>query len=116
ELDRVEGSGLTRLVEHREEHAREQLHHEHDQREHPEDVPDGEVLRRVVPRELAGDELLDRKTRVDPRLQTTLRHGRRWRGTGRGHCSWRWSGHHAAPSLAFASSTPTTSVFSSLNE
>ena len=73
ELDRVEGSGLTRLVEHRQEDARQQLHHQHDHGDEAKEVPDVEVLGRVVTGGLSFDELLDRQALVEPGLQAFAR-------------------------------------------
>src|ERR1700737_990451 len=101
ELDRIEGSRFARLVEHREEDARDQLQHQHHQRQRAEEVPDIEVLRRVVARELAADEFVDGQPLVEP-AQEALPLGRR--GALRPvNCS-----HYAAP--FWVSSTPTTSL------
>ena len=69
-LDRVERGELTRLVVHGDEDARHDLHDEHQQRQRAEEVPDVEVLRRVVAGELIGDELVDRQSLVEPGAET----------------------------------------------
>src|ERR1044072_8508355 len=106
EFNRVKRGELAWLVEHREENAREQLHHEHQQREAAEVVPNIEVLRRVVARELIGDELFDRESLVDPGSQLARLDRRR-----AGRLNDR--GHYAAPDVFFALSRPMTSVRSS---
>ncbi len=57
---------LARLVEHGEHDARRELRHEHHEREHAEVVPDVEILRRVVARQLTVDELTDGQSIRDP--------------------------------------------------
>ena len=57
---------LARLVEHGEEDAGDELQHQHQQRQRAEEVPDVEVLRRVVAGELGVDELIDRQALVEP--------------------------------------------------
>ncbi len=47
-LDRLEGLGRVGLVAHRQEDAGDDLHHQHEQRERAEEVPEVEILRRVV--------------------------------------------------------------------
>src|SRR5262245_60636964 len=61
--ERVVGRGL---VVHREEDARDQLHHEHDRGDDAKAVPDVEVLRRVVLGGVLLDELRHREAVVDP--------------------------------------------------
>src|SRR5215471_19859857 len=68
-LDRRERALGRGLVVHREEDARDELHHEHDDREYPEGVPDVEVLRRVILGGVLLDELRHRETLVDPRAE-----------------------------------------------
>ena len=107
EFDRIESGELPGLVEHGEEDAGEQLHHQHQQGERAEEVPDIEVLRGVIALQLAVDELLDRQPLVDPGHQTlsgvwALGGGVTMSaGGGLGSRS-----HHTAP----FSSWPTTSV------
>ena len=66
-LDRVERGELAGLVEHGEEDAGQKLHDQHEQRERAEEVPEVEVLRRVVfGGVLAPLRAKRRKTRIDP--------------------------------------------------
>src|SRR5690606_21934983 len=95
-FDRVEGSELARLEMHGEEYAREDLHHEHEQRERTEEIPDVEVLRRVVADELALHELVDGHSFVVPDADPAFAGG-----------SCGDVRHHATPSCG---STPITSV------
>ncbi len=75
ELHRVEGGRLARLVEHGEEDAGDQLQHQHQQRQRAEEVPDVEVLRRVVATELAGDEFVGGQALVEPGAESLGRGG-----------------------------------------
>src|SRR5882757_9204854 len=101
ELDRVEGRRFARLVEHRQKDAGEELQYQHHQRQRTEEVPDIEVLGRVVARELATDEFVDGHPLVEP-AQEALSLGR-IAALRPVHCS-----HYAAP--FWVSSTPTTSL------
>ena len=93
-----EGGGLARLEVHGDEDARHDLHDEHQQRQRAEEVPDVEILRRVVAGELVGDELVDRQALVEP-------------GAESARCSSIDGGHQATP-FAAAASTPMTSLLS----
>ena len=80
-LDRPEGELRVRLVEHREPDAGDDLDDEHQQRERTEEVPEVEVLRRVVLCEVLVPQLGQRKSGVRP-LEETGQQG----------------SHHAVPS------------------
>ena len=95
-FDRVERGQLAGLVEHRQEDARQQLQHQHHEGERAEEVPDVEVLRRVVTGQLVGDELIDRQALVDPGPQSLLRRRRIRRQCCRG-ATCTLDGHQAAP-------------------
>ena len=79
-LDRLERLGGVGLVVHRQEDAGEDLHHQHQQRERAEDVPEVEVLRRVVLRHVLLVELGQREAVVDPvqQLLACVRAGQRF--------------------------------------
>ena len=65
-FDRLERLGRVGLVVHRQENAGDDLHHEHDQRQRAEEVPEVEILRRVVFRHLRFPQCRHRKAVVDP--------------------------------------------------
>ncbi len=81
-FDRVERARLARLEVHGDEDARHDLHDEHQQRQRAEEIPDVEILRRVVAGELVGDELVDRQALVEPGAEPA-----------RSFPLWRTSGH-----------------------
>src|SRR5579863_1677496 len=99
-LDRVERGRLANLVEHREKDARRQLQYEHQQCERAEEVPDVEVLRRVVARQLIRNELIERQALVEPSPEALawerIAPWRQWL-TRRPHIGSMQVGHHAAP-------------------
>ena len=64
--------GGTRLVEHGEEDAGEQLHHQHDHGDEAEEVPEVEILGREILQRLAAHELLGRKALVEPSPEAAL--------------------------------------------
>ena len=65
-LDGLEGERRVRLVEHREPDAGDDLEHEHQQGQRAEEVPEVEVLRRVVVREVLVPQLREREPGVRP--------------------------------------------------
>ena len=103
-LDRVEGRQLAHLVVHGEEDAGDQLHHQDEQGQRAEEVPDVEVLRRVVAGQLIAHESVDRQALVEPAKEA---------GADR-QAVVVVASHHAAPCAV--SSRPMTSVLSLLNE
>ena len=66
---------------HREENARENLDHEHQQSQRAEEVPEVEVFRREVTDELGLHELIDWQTLVQPGTKARLSGGRISRGS-----------------------------------
>src|SRR5580704_2600588 len=93
EFDRVERGGFARLVEHRQEDAGQKLHHQHDHGDEAKEVPDVEVLRRVVAGGLSFDELLDRQTLEQPSLETlALYHQAAPYAAALADPCFRWSG------------------------
>ncbi len=87
-LDRLERLGGVGLVVHRQEDAGEDLHHQHEQRQRAEDVPEVEVLRRVVLRHVLVVELGEREAVVDPGQQPLPGAGAGGRGVHLSHsCS-----------------------------
>ena len=65
-LDGLEGERRIRLVEHREPDAGDDLQHQHQQGQRAEEVPEVEVLRRVVVREVLVPQLREREPGVRP--------------------------------------------------
>ena len=65
-FDRGERIGRRGLVVHRQEDAGDDLHHQHQQRQRAEVVPEVEILRRVVLAGVLLHEASQRKARVDP--------------------------------------------------
>src|SRR6185437_5173386 len=80
-LHGVERIRRARVIEHREEDAGDELDHQHQQRQRAEEIPDIEILRRVVAGQLIGDELIDGQALVQPGPEASLFRDRR--GTGR---------------------------------
>ena len=104
EFDRVERGRGADLVEHGQEDAGHQLHHQHQQRQRAEEIPDVEVLRRVVLGQRRGaKKCVDRQALVDPAPQPAPGGGR----VARLARSFRR--HQAAPCVA-TSSEPITRV------
>ena len=68
-LNRSEGIRRRWLVVHREKNARDQLNHQHDQRQNAEHVPVVEVFRRVVLGHVLFEHRVERKSRIDPSPQ-----------------------------------------------
>ena len=96
-LTEFEGGRLARLEVHGDEDARHDLHDEHQQRQRTEEVPDVEILRRVVARQLVGHELVDRQALVEP-------------GAKPAGALFHRGGHQATPFAG--ASTPMTSLLS----
>jgi hypothetical protein len=86
-LDRLERLGGVGLVVHHEEDSRDDLDDERQRRERAEDVPDVEVLRRVVLAPLVVPQLRRRKAVVDPGEQLLAVAGARGGGLELGHVS-----------------------------
>src|ERR1700753_843511 len=107
----VERGQLARLVEHGQEDARGELQHQDQQRQRAEEVPDIEVLRRVVAGQLTLNELVNRQTFVQPAQETfALHHSRRRLCRDTRGCRAVLRGSHYAAPLLVVSSSPTTSL------
>ena len=65
-FDRLESPGRIGLVAHGQKNAGEDLHHQHHQRQRAEEIPEVEILRRVILRDLRFPQRGQRETVVDP--------------------------------------------------
>src|ERR1700691_1094281 len=99
EFDRVERGRGPDFVEHGQEDAGDQLQYQCHQRQRAEEVPEVEVLRRVVLGQLRTPEYVDRQALIDPAPEPTADSG------ALASLAGGFVRHQAAPLLA-ASSTP----------